>query len=75
MYGISDKYIEMVSAMYENNTAPVKVGNDFSSWFRVKSRVKQGCVLSPFLRIILMDFVSRSKGKETMESYGEEKIS
>ena len=49
--------------MYENNTAPVKVGNEVSSWFRIKSESKQGCVLSPFIWIILMDFVLRSTGK------------
>ena len=42
MYGISDKYIKMISAMYENNTAAVKVGNEISSWFCIKSGLKQG---------------------------------
>jgi len=27
--------------MYENNTAAVKVGNEVSSWFGIKSGVKQ----------------------------------
>ena len=49
--------------MYENNTAAVKVGNEVSNWFCIKSGVKQGCVLSPFIWIILMDFVLRSTGK------------
>ena len=39
--------------------APVKVG----SWFRIESGVMQGCILSPFIWIILMDFVLRSTGK------------
>ena len=51
--------------MYDNNTAVVKVGNEVSSWFCIKSRVKQGCVLSPCIRIILMDFVLMSTGKAT----------
>ena len=49
--------------MYENNTAAVKVGNEVSNWFCIKSGVKQGCVLSPFIWIILMDFVLRSTEK------------
>ena len=49
--------------MYENNTAALKVGIEVSSWFCIKSRVKQGCVLSPFIWIILMGFVLRSTGK------------
>ena len=31
LYGIPDKYIEVIRAMYENNTAAVKVGNEVSS--------------------------------------------
>ena len=49
--------------MYENNTAAVKVEIDVSCWFCIKSGVKQGCVLSPFIWFILMDFVLRSTGK------------
>ena len=42
MYGITDKYTKVINAMYENNTAAVKVGNEVSIWFRIKSGVKQG---------------------------------
>ena len=49
--------------MYENNTAAVKVKNEVSNWFCFKSGVKQGCVLSPFIWVSLMDFVLRSTGK------------
>ena len=63
LYGIPEKYTSVICAMYENNTAAVKVGNEVSNWFCIKSGVKQGCVLSPFIWIILMDFVSRSTGK------------
>ena len=57
----------MTSIIYENNTVVVMVGNEVSSWFCIKSGVKQGCVLPPFILIILMDFVLRSKGKEMRE--------
>jgi hypothetical protein len=49
LYGIPDKCITVISAMYENNTAAVKVGNEVSSWFCINSGVKQGCILSPFI--------------------------
>ena len=57
LYGIPDKYTKVISAMYKNNTAGARVGYEFSSWFCIKSGVKQGCVLSPLIWIILMDFV------------------
>ena len=55
--------------MYENNTATNKVGNEVSSWICIKSGVKHGCVLSSFIWIILVDFVSRST-KKAMGDHG-----
>ena len=78
MYGIPDKYIKVISAMYENNTAAVKVGNEFSSWFCIKSGVRQGLVLSPFIWIILINFTwkgAEERQWKTMESNGDEKLS
>ena len=60
MYGIPGKYITVISAIYENNIAAVKVGNEISS---CKSGVKQGCVLSLFTWVILIDIVLKSTGK------------
>ena len=61
--GIPNKYIKVISAKHDNNTAAVKVGNEVSGWLRIKSGDKQGCVLFPFTWIILMDFVLKSTGK------------
>ena len=58
-----DKQIKVISAIYENNIAAVKVGNEVSSWLCIRSGVKQGCVLFPLIRIILIYFVLRSTGK------------
>ena len=69
LYSIPDKYIKVIAAMYENNTAVVKVGNEVSNWFYTKSGVKQGHVLSPFILIILMDFVLRS-ARRAMGDHG-----
>ena len=63
LYGIPEKYIKVVCAMYENNTVAVNVRNEVSNWFCIKSGVKQGYVLSPFIWIISLDFVLRSTGK------------
>ena len=49
--------------MYKNNTAAVKIGNEVSTCFCIKSGVKQGCVLSLLIWIILVDVVLRSTGK------------
>ena len=53
--------------MDENNVAAVKMENEvsisFNIRFRIKSRVKYGCVLFPFIRNVLIDFVLRKTGK------------
>ena len=67
MYGIPDKHIKKISAMYENNTDMVKIGNVVSSWFRIKCEVQKNCVLSKFIWIILLDFVLRSTGKAMVD--------
>ncbi|XP_065562367.1 uncharacterized protein LOC136028455 [Artemia franciscana] len=74
--GIPVKYIRVISVMHENNAATVKIGNEANSWYRIKSLVRQGCVLYPFKLIILMDFVLSSTGKVTGEHgvNGEEKL-
>ena len=46
---------ENVSKMYQQNNAEVKKGNGASSLFGIESGVKQGCVPSPFIWIILID--------------------
>ena len=33
LYGIPDKYIKVISAMYKNNTPAAKVENEVSTWF------------------------------------------
>ena len=58
LYDIPEKYIKVICAVYKNNNAAVEVGNEVSNWFCIKSGVKQGCVLSPFIWIILMDLRS-----------------
>ena len=58
-----DKCIKVLSAMYDNNIAAETVGNKASSWFRIKSEVEQGCFLSAFIWIILMDHVQKSTAK------------
>ena len=37
--GVPEQYIKVICAMYENNTTAVKVGNEVSNWFCIKSGV------------------------------------
>ena len=62
---IPDKFLKVISAMCDNFMciAAVKAGNEVSSWFHIKSKVKQVYVLSQFIWIISMYFVLKSTSK------------
>jgi hypothetical protein len=58
-YGIFDKTIEMLKFLYENTSAEVRVDGDFSTSIQMNTGVKQGCLLSPILFNIYIDYVMR----------------
>lgn len=58
-YGISDKMIRMIRLLYEDTRAKVRIDGDLSTDIQMKTGVKQGCLLSPILFNIYIDFVMR----------------
>ena len=58
-YGLSDKIIKMIKLLYEDTSAEVRIDGDFSSSIQIKTGVKQGCLLSPILFNVYIDFVMR----------------
>ena len=53
-YGIQHKYVKGISDIYNNDIAVVKVGNEVSSGFCIKSGVEKACFISKFILIILI---------------------
>ena len=49
LYDIPDKYIKVLSNIYENDAAAVKLGNEISSGFRMKSGLLSWVVFYPHL--------------------------
>ena len=58
-YGIPSKYIRVIANQYWDSECCVKVEDRYSEWFRVITGVKQGCVLSPLLFGLAMDWLMR----------------
>ena len=58
-YGIPPKIVIMVQVMYTNCTSAVVDGDGRTGWFEVKSGVKQGCKMSGFLFLLVIDWVRR----------------
>ena len=45
--------IDLLAKLYRKKVAIVKVARTLSEWFCVKKGVRQGCVISPYLLILL----------------------
>ena len=58
-YGIPPKIVRMVQVMYTICTSAVVDGDGRTDWFEVKSGVKQGCNMSGFLFLLVIDWVMR----------------
>ena len=59
IYGVGGRLLRAVKSFYVDSKACVRVGNETSEWFSVKTGVRQGCVISPWLFNIFMDGVMR----------------
>ena len=59
LYGLPKKIITIIQKLYEESSSAVKIDGDVSSWFQVVTGVRQGCILSPLLFAITIDWVMR----------------
>ena len=62
-YGFPLKIINILKNMYADNQCCVRHEGQESEWFQVKSGVRQGCIISPLLFLVAIDWVM----KKTME--------
>ena len=63
-YGITAKLVDMINVMYENCKCAVLDGTGQLEWFDVFSGVKQGCVMSGFLFLIVIDWIMKKTTKD-----------
>ena len=59
LYGIPSKYINIFKALYRDSSCCVRTREGNTEMFSILTGVRQGCILSPFLFLIVMDFVMR----------------
>ena len=63
--GIPEKIINLIKEMYSGSTSVVRFNNHESNPFTSERGVKQGCVLSPTLFLILLDCVMKQANDQS----------
>lgn len=58
-YGIPAKILNLIIGLYRSGKCRVVHRGKLGRWFTVDSGVKQGCVLSPLLFLLVLDWVMR----------------
>ena len=59
-YGIPQKIVNLIRSLYENTTCHVIHNSDLSQPFAVGTGVRQGCLLSPLIFSLVIDWVMRT---------------
>jgi len=59
-YGIPEKLINLVKAMYKNSGGSIIFKGSVSKFFEIKTGVRQGCLLSPFLFLLAIDYIMKT---------------
>jgi hypothetical protein len=62
--GIEGKYLNIVKAIYDKPTANIILNGEKLKPFPLKSGMRQGCPLSPFLFNIVLEFLARAIRQE-----------
>ena len=65
-YGIPDKIVKMIKLFYEDFQARVLHEGEATEPFEMKTGVRQGCMLSPLLFLLVLDWVNK-------QAFGEKK--
>ena len=58
-YGCPEKIVSIIKLFYNNFTCSVIHKKKVTDWFSVRSGVRQGCVLSPMLFLVAIDWIMR----------------
>ena len=58
-YGIPERFINIMKDVYRNSSCCVKMQEGNTEYFNIETGVRQGCILSPFLFTLVIDFIMR----------------
>ena len=59
-YGIPEKIVNIIRSSYDGMSCRVVHGGQLTNSFQVRTGVRQGCLLSPFLFLLAIDWIMKS---------------
>jgi len=57
LYGILQLHVNIFRTLYRHSRCCVKTEDGFTEFFDIITGVRQGCILSPFLFLLVIDFI------------------
>lgn len=63
-YGVDERAMRLLRALYKDTQGQVRVGTATSAPFTIDTGVRQGCIISPLLFSVYLDFLLRSSQAE-----------
>ena len=60
--GIPDQLICLLRILYAGQEATVRTGHGTTDWFQIGKGVRQGCILSPCLFNLHVEYIMRNAG-------------
>jgi len=57
LYGTPEHYVNIFRTLYFNSRCCVRTDTGFTEMFNIITGVRQGCILSPFLFLLVIDFI------------------
>ena len=55
--GIPDHLTCLLRNLYAGQEATVRTGHERADWFQIRKRVRQGCILSPYLFSLYAEYI------------------
>ena len=59
-YGVPEKIITLIHCTYQDLSCKIAHASQLSESFKVKTGVRQGCLLSPFLFLLVINWIMKT---------------
>ena len=59
-YGVPENFVSLIHCTYQRMTCKVPHAGQLSESFEVRTGVRQGCLLSPFLFLLVIDWIKKT---------------